>query len=103
MIGEHTVVGRSAEPVFTEVDGKVVMMSVAQGMYFALEGVGGRIWALLEQPRSPNELCAVLTDEFEIDGESCLREVLDFLAELHAAQLIRIHNGNGPDSTTERG
>lgn len=102
MIGERTVVCRSDEPVFTEVDGKVVMMSVAQGMYFALEGVAGRIWALLEQPRNANEICAALTEEFEIDTETCLREVLDFLAELHGAQLIHLPSGNGQDSPTYR-
>ena len=102
MIGERTIVSRSDEPVFTEVDGKVVMMSVDQGMYFALESEGGRIWALLEQPRTAHEMCAVLTEEFDIDGETCLRQILDFLAELHGSQLIRIH-GNGADSSTDRG
>ena len=92
MIGQETVVSRSAEPVFAEVDGTVVMMSVDQGMYFALEGVGGRIWALLEQPRQVSEVCDALTEEFDIDAESCRRQVLDFLAELHNAQLVRIHD-----------
>ena len=92
MIGVNTVVSRNEEPVFAEVDGTVVMMSVDQGMYFALEGVGSRIWALLEQPRQVGEICDALTEEFDIDAESCRREVLPFLADLHGAQLIRIQD-----------
>ena len=92
MIGLKTVVSRSEEPVFAEVDGTVVMMSVGQGMYFALEGVGSRIWALLEQPRQVSEVCEALTKEFDIDAEACRREVLDFLDELHGARLIGIQD-----------
>jgi hypothetical protein len=92
MIGPNTVVSRSEEPVSAEVDGTVVMMSIDQGMYFGLEGVGSRIWALIEQPRSVRDLCGALTQEFDIDAESCHHEVVEFLEELLDAQLIRTHD-----------
>jgi hypothetical protein len=90
-IGLETVVARGEEPVAVEVDGTVVMMSIDQGMYFGLEGVGPRIWALLDQPRRVNEICEALTQEFDIEAEACRREVIGFLEELRGAQLIRIH------------
>ena len=103
VIQSTTVVSRNEEPVAVDVDGTVVMMSVDQGMYFALEGVGSRIWALLEQPRSVSEVCETLTEEFEIDAEACRREVVGFLDELHGAQLIRIHDrDDGTNPTPER-
>lgn len=97
-IGPSTVVSRNEEPIAVEVDDAMVMMSIDQGMYFGLEGVGPRIWALLEQPRSVSDVCAALTQEFEIDTESCLRDVLGFLDELRQAQLIHVHGGT--DGTT---
>jgi hypothetical protein len=91
------VVVRSDEPVAVEVDRTVVMLSIAQGMYFGLEGVGPRIWALLERPRSVAQLCADLMDEFEVDQESCLRDVCAFLEELTDARLVRLHDATvGP-------
>ena len=91
-IGPDTVVTRSEEPVAVEVDRKVVMMSVDQGMYFGLEGTGPRIWALLEQPHSVRQLCDALLREFTVDPEVCRREVVTFLEELRGAQLVRFHD-----------
>ena len=75
-----------------EVDRTVVMMSIDQGRYFGLEGVGPRIWSLLEQPRSFRQLCEALLDEFEIAPEDCRREVTTFLEELRRADLVRFHD-----------
>lgn len=90
VIGPNTVISRNEEPVSVEMDDTVVMMSIEQGMYFGLEGVGPRIWALLDEPRSVTEVCEALTEEFDIDGASCLREVLAFLEELRGAQLVLV-------------
>lgn len=92
LIGPETVVARSEEPVAVEVDRSLVMMSLAQGMYFGLEGAGPRIWALLDQPRSAAQLAALLMGEFEVDEATCLWDVCDFLEALKDAQLIRIHD-----------
>ena len=90
--GPETVVARNDEPVAVEVDRTVVMMSLDQGMYFGLEGTGPRIWAMLEQPRSVQQLCDALMSEFEVDEETCRREVCNFLEELRRAQLVRVHD-----------
>jgi hypothetical protein len=91
-IGPGTVVARSEEPIAVEVDRTIVMMSLAQGMYFGLEGAGPRIWALLERPRSAAELAKALLDEFEVDATTCLRDTCEFLETLRQAQLIRVHD-----------
>jgi hypothetical protein len=98
-IGADTVVVRTDEPVAVEVDRSVVMMSLAQGMYYGLEGAGQRIWTLLDRPKSVAMLCGELMAEFEIDSAECQREVSAFLAELLDADLIRIHDAGSPDST----
>jgi coenzyme PQQ synthesis protein D (PqqD) len=92
MIGPETLVTRNDEPVAVEVDRTVVMMSVDQGMYFGLEGVGPRIWSLLEQPRSFRQLCDALTAEFEVVPDACRREVGAFLEELRRVHLVRFHD-----------
>ena len=90
-IGPDTVVTRNEEPVAVEADRAVVMMSVEQGMYFGLEGTGPRIWALLAQPRSVEELCEQLMNEFDVDPAVCRREVDTFLQKLQRAQLVRFN------------
>ena len=95
-IGPDTVVARNDEPIAVEVDQTVVMMSLAQGMYFGLEGAGPRIWSLLERPHSAAELAAELVADFEVDEATCLRDVCDFLDALKDAQLIRIQDEAAP-------
>ena len=68
------------------------MMSIEQGMYFGLEGTGPRIWALLEQPRTVDDICTALMEEFDVDAEACRSVVLGFLQELADAKLVRFHN-----------
>lgn len=89
-IGDNTIVVQNTEPVAVEVDRSVVMMSLERGKYYGLEGVGGRIWQLIEEPRSVAELCTTLEREFDVDHEQCRREVVEFLTELAQEGLIEV-------------
>jgi hypothetical protein len=91
-LGPETMITRSDEPIAVEADRTVVMMSVEQGMYFGLEGVGGRVWSLLERPCSFGALCLRLVEEFKVDPDVCRREVGSFLHDLHRARLVRLHD-----------
>lgn len=67
---------------------ELVMMSVSQGKYFNLNGVGARIWELLAEPTSVEALVASLTAEFEVDADTARRETEQFLAELRARGML---------------
>ena len=91
-IGPQSYVARNEEPIAVEVDRSVVMMSLDQGMYFGLEGTGPSIWALLEQPRTVQQLCDELMVKFEVDADVCLREVCGILQEMRRAGLVQIYD-----------
>jgi len=74
------------------VDGEVAIMSVEQGSYFTLNEVGGRIWVLLEQPRSLREVCETLFQEFDVEENECQSDVLELARELETRNLVeRVH------------
>lgn len=89
-IDVQTVVARNDEPVSIDVDDTVVMMSILQGKYYGLDTIGTRIWELIAQPQSVASVCDALRDEFDVDEETCRRDVLDFVRELAGEQLVRI-------------
>lgn len=62
-----------------ELDDNQVMMHLENGKYFGLNPVGKRIWALLDQPKSFEEIIGVLLSEFDVDENLCRKEVLEFL------------------------
>jgi hypothetical protein len=79
---------RSSAPLTADVDDEVVMLDPATSNYFGLDGVGARIWDLCEQPQSVEALVAVLITEYDVDDSTCSTEVMSFLAELEAANLL---------------
>jgi PqqD family protein of HPr-rel-A system len=90
MLGDAAIVVRSSEPLTAEVEGETVMFHPAEGKYFALEGVGGRIWELLEQPHSVAEVCEAVSAEFEIDPAACRADLLPYLDDLRKAGLVEV-------------
>jgi hypothetical protein len=64
------------------------MLDARQSCYFGLDVTGTVIWGLLEEPRSVAEVCTELVARYEVDDESCQRDVLAFAAELVDADLV---------------
>ena len=91
----NSVVVRDSEPIATTIDDEVVMLSPRAQAYFGLGSVGSEIWNAIEQPRRVEEVCAALMQEFEIDAETCRREVIDFLNDLIERGLARIVDAGG--------
>jgi hypothetical protein len=84
-----SVVAQGNDHVAAEVDGEVVMMSVRKGNYYGLDLIGSRIWELIQEPKAVSELCTELTDQFDVDQSQCESDVLKFLNDLAAQDLIR--------------
>ena len=82
-IGLDTRLTRNAEILHAPVSPEeTVMLSVAAGRYYALNATATRIWDLLENPKTIGEVAALLREEFEVDQETCVGEVLTFANEL---------------------
>jgi hypothetical protein len=79
---------RNGDILTAPMDEMLLMMSVEQGKYFGLNGAGPRIWELLEQPLTEDELVAALLDEYEVTREVCAAEVAAFLAGLRERHLL---------------
>lgn len=94
-VQSDSLVVRDSEPIFTTIDEEVVMLSPRAQAYFGLGMVGSEIWNAIEKPRRVEELCAALLQEFEVDAETCRREVLDFLNDLVERGLAHVLSEKG--------
>jgi hypothetical protein len=90
-----SVIVRDGEPIATTIDDEVVMLSPRAQAYFGLGTVGSEIWNAIEQPRRVDEICAGLLQQFDIEAETCRREVLDFLNDLVERGLARVVDTEG--------
>jgi hypothetical protein len=87
------IIVRSEGLLSAEVDGELMAMSVERGMCYGLNPVGTRIWALIAEPRSIDDLCAQLREEFDVGEEECRRDVIDLLEDLRAEGLAEVRSG----------
>ena len=87
-IGAETIIMRGSEHVEAEMGGQTVMMSIARGKYYALEGTAQRIWELVSEPISVAEVVDRLVEEYDVDRDRCAAEVTTFVGELMENGLV---------------
>ena len=79
---------RTQENIGSKVKDEIVMVNVTQGNYYALNTVAASIWEIIETPHSVDEICAKLTNEYDIDDESCKDQVDSFINQLIKYKVI---------------
>ena len=89
-VERETPIRRALDIVATEMDGEYLIMSIEQGSYIALRDVSARIWELLEKPQTPAALVEALLGEYEVEPDTCEREVNDFLREMAECNMINV-------------
>ena len=85
-----SMVSQIEDIVASDIDDEKVMMSVEKGQYFGLEPVGSRIWEMIAQPVRVSELIDVLLGRYDVDRETCEKDVLAFLEELNEAGILQV-------------
>jgi hypothetical protein len=71
-----------------EAQGRTVLLRPADGSYYALEGVGGRIWELCDGQRSIGEIAAVVSAEFDAPAGAIAADVGELVGELVGEGLL---------------
>jgi coenzyme PQQ synthesis protein D (PqqD) len=93
----HTVIVAVSNQVSSDLADEVVILDLKNGMYYGLDEVGARIWELIQQPRTIDEIRDALLEEYEVEPEDCTRDLVALLQDLNDAQLIEVRrNGTGP-------
>ncbi len=79
---------RNNNAISGRLNDELVMMDIRKGKYFSLNPVATRIWDLLGQPLSMEELCSQLTGEYDVDPGQCREEVQEYLEEMARLGLV---------------
>ena len=91
LLQPQSVVKRTSDHLSADLGGgETVLMSIEHGMYYGLAGVGSRVWDLLSSPIAVADLCDRLLLEYDIDGTTCERDVMDYLEHLRREGLVEI-------------
>ena len=87
--GSSTVVA-AKDQVSSDLGGEVAILDLKAGVYYGLDAVGARIWSLIQEPRTVNEIRDRLLEEYEVEPERCERDLLVLLQRLADERLIEV-------------
>lgn len=85
-----SVVVANKQQVSGDLGEEAVILNLEDGVYYGVNSVGSRIWSEIQQPRTLQQLLGTLTDEFEVDPDTCLNDIRTFLQQLADKGLVQI-------------
>ena len=81
---------RSPDALFSEVDGEFVALNINQGQCYGMDSIASRVWSLLEEPRSLEEICTALQGIYDVDPDTCRADVKSLLRSLTGEGLVSV-------------
>ncbi len=81
---------RSSDFVAVDMDGALVMLHIQRGSYYGLDGIGPRIWELIGNPISLDDLTDTLCLEYDIDPATCRMDVSALLDDMISAGIVSV-------------
>jgi hypothetical protein len=91
-IASTSIIASVKHQVSCDLAGEVVILNLANGVYYGLNAVGARIWSWLEKPRSVEEILRALLEEYDIDPAVCETQLLALLNDLAANGLVDVRS-----------
>ncbi len=85
---EDQLIKVADDQICCDVDGESVILSLKSGTYYGLDQVGGRVWALIQEPKTIADLLLILVSEFDVDSARCEHDLRLLLRQLSEAGLV---------------
>src|SRR3984893_3786939 len=88
----HSIVVAASEQVSCPLGEESAILNLKNSMYYGMNPVGTRIWTLLKEPRSVEQLRDALLNEYDVDVALCERDLLDLLGKMKSEGLIEVRS-----------
>jgi Coenzyme PQQ synthesis protein D (PqqD) len=89
-VSGSSVVVAVADLLTTEFGQEIVILSLRDGVYYSVEDTGARIWQLLQQPISVQEVCDTIASEYDVEAAVCDEDVRALIGTLASRGLIEV-------------
>jgi hypothetical protein len=90
-ISMSTVVVASEQQISCDVADEAVLLSVQSGDYYGLNPVAASIWRLIQQQGTLADVRDALLAEYSgIEPQVCEQEIVAFVAEMLALELVEV-------------
>lgn len=86
--GSRVVV--ASDPISSDLGDEVAILNFKAGMYYGLDEVGARVWSLIQEPKTVEEIREVLVNEYEVEPDLCEHDLISLLQRLADEELVEI-------------
>lgn len=80
----------SDEQVSAELAEESVILSLRDGEYYGVEGVGNRVWQLLRETRTFGELVDTVVREYDVSPEQAAADLAALVTDLAGRGLVTV-------------
>jgi hypothetical protein len=81
------------EHLLSELNEEAVILSLKNGKYYGLNSVGFTVWSNVQEAATLSEIEAAVMNEYDVDEETCRREVSLFLERMLSEELVETVDG----------
>ena len=92
IVGDSTIAA-AEDQVCCDLGGESAILNLSNGVYYGLDALGARIWELIREPKTVNEVRDVILSEYEVEPDRCERDLVELLRQLNDQGLIQVRNG----------
>ncbi len=78
------------QQVSRDLAGEAVILHTTSGVYYGLDAVGARVWALVQEPVSVQKLRDTILAEYDVTPEQCETDLFTLLRRLEGEKLIEV-------------
>lgn len=87
--GSSTVVAADRQVSYS-LAGEAVVLDLGAGVYYSLNPVAARVWALVQTPVTVEEIRRAVLEEYDVDPGRCWEDIERLLQDLAARRLVTI-------------
>ena len=71
------------------IDGEAIIINFATGVYYSIEGVGARMWSLLEAHHDVDAVAEAIALDYDVSVDDCRADAMRFTRQLIDEGLLR--------------
>jgi hypothetical protein len=75
------------------IDGEAIIINLATGAYYSMQGIGGEIWSMISARRSVGSMLDEIVTAYEVQSDDARRDLHDVLQQLLDEGLVQIASG----------
>lgn len=96
-ITEDTTFVTASSAISTDLEGEAVILDTTASEYYGLNEVGTRVWTLLQEPKTLDEIVDALLEEYSVDRDQCEEDVKELIDQMMEKDLLEVHSDHSKD------